>query len=63
MKLMNSERMNWGLSLFFLAVLLAGCATSLPKIEPERLPPTPAAFKEGDGRWTQAPPAEAQPRG
>jgi multidrug efflux system outer membrane protein len=46
-----------------LILLLAGCATSLPKIEPEKLPQTPAAFKEGDGRWTQAPPAEAQPRG
>jgi multidrug efflux system outer membrane protein len=55
--------MKWGPSLILVAVLLAGCATSLPKIEPERLPPTPAAFKEGDGRWTQAPPAEAQPRG
>ena len=63
---MSSERMKWGPSLFFVffaAVLLAGCASSLPGIEPERLPPTPAAFKEGDGRWTQAPPAEAQPRG
>ena len=63
---MSSERMKWGPSLFFVffaAVLLAGCASSLPRIEPERLPPTPAAFKEGDGRWTQAPPAEAQPRG
>ena len=46
-----------------LALLLAGCATSLPKIEPEKLPQPPAAFKEGDGRWTQAPPAAAQPRG
>ena len=60
---MSSEPMKWGPSLILVAVLLAGCATSLPKIEPERLPPTPAAFKEGDGRWTQAPPAEAQPRG
>jgi outer membrane protein, multidrug efflux system len=46
-----------------LILLLAGCATSLPKIEAEKLPQPPAAFKEGDGRWTQAPPAEAQPRG
>ena len=49
--------MKWGLSLFFV-VLLAGCSASLPKIEPEKLPPTPAAFKEGDGRWTTAAPAE-----
>jgi multidrug efflux system outer membrane protein len=55
--------MNWGPSLILVAVLLAGCATSLPKIEPEKFPQPPAAFKEGDGRWTQAPPAEAQPRG
>jgi multidrug efflux system outer membrane protein len=47
----------------FLIFLLAACATSLPKIEPEKLPQPPAAFKEGDGRWTQAPPAEAVPRG
>src|SRR5262245_41441881 len=60
---MSSDRMNWGPSLFFVVLLLAGCATSLPKIEPERLPQPPAAFKEGDGRWTQAAPAEAQPRG
>jgi outer membrane protein, multidrug efflux system len=52
-----------GLSLFFLIMLLAGCSTTPPKIDPEKLPPTPAAFREGDGRWTQAPPAEAQPRG
>jgi len=64
---MNTEAMlaggKWGLSLFFIVTLLAACATSLPKIEPEKLPQPPAAFKEGDGRWTQAPPAEAQPRG
>jgi multidrug efflux system outer membrane protein len=60
---MISSQMEWGLSLVFLTVLLAGCATSLPKIEPEKLPQPPAAFKEGDGRWTQAAPAEARPRG
>ena len=47
--------------------LAAGCATSVPEIErpgarPCRRRP-PAAFKEGDGRWTRRPPAEAQPRG
>ena len=47
----------------FLILLLAGCATSLPTIEPEKLPQPPAAFKEGDGRWTQVQPAEAEPRG
>src|SRR3954468_1499725 len=46
-----------------LVLLLTACATSLPKIEQEKLPQPPQAFKEGDGRWAQAPPAEAQPRG
>ncbi|HWM42663.1 MAG TPA: efflux transporter outer membrane subunit [Burkholderiales bacterium] len=48
-----------GLSLITL-LLLAGCATSLPKIEEEKLPPVPAEFKEN---WTIAAPAAAQPRG
>ena len=39
-------------------LLIAGCATSLPKVEPEKLPPVPAEFKEN---WTIAAPAEAQP--
>src|SRR5687768_18607245 len=56
MTLMNAK---WGLSLIFL-LLLAGCATSLPKVEPEKLPAVPAEFKE---RWTIAAPAQAQPRG
>jgi outer membrane protein, multidrug efflux system len=43
-----------------LALLLAGCATSLPKVEPEKLPAVPAEFKEN---WTIAAPAAAQPRG
>jgi multidrug efflux system outer membrane protein len=60
---LDSRSGNWGLSLSLAVALLVGCATSLPKIEPEKLPQAPAAFKEGDGRWTQAPPAEAQPRG
>jgi outer membrane protein, multidrug efflux system len=53
---------KWGLSLFFL-LLLAGCASSPPQIDPAALPAVPASFKEGDGRWTVAAPAEAQPRG
>jgi multidrug efflux system outer membrane protein len=44
------------------SILLIGCA-SVPAIDAASLPSTPAAFKEGDGRWTQATPAEAQPRG
>jgi multidrug efflux system outer membrane protein len=46
-----------------LVLLLAGCASTPPPIDASRLPEVPASFKEGDGRWTVAPPAEAQPRG
>jgi outer membrane protein, multidrug efflux system len=42
------------------ALLLAGCATSLPKVDETKLPPVPAEFKEN---FTIAAPAEAQPRG
>lgn len=42
------------------ALALAGCA-SVPAIDASSIPPTPAEFREG--RWTQAAPAEAQPRG
>src|SRR5438445_12077641 len=46
-----------------ITLLLAGCAASLPAIDPAALPAVPQSFKEGDGRWTLAAPAEAQPRG
>ena len=52
---------KWGPSLILL--LLAACSASPPKIDPDALPTPPSAFKEGDGRWTVAPPAEAEPRG
>jgi outer membrane protein, multidrug efflux system len=43
------------------SLLLAGCATSLPTVDADKLPPEPPAeFKE---KWTLAAPAEAQPRG
>jgi multidrug efflux system outer membrane protein len=44
------------------ALVLAGCA-SVQTTEPVAAPAAPAAFKELDGRWTQARPAEAQSRG
>jgi len=44
------------------ALVLAGCA-STPAVPPQAELATPATFKEGDGRWTVAAPAEAQPRG
>jgi multidrug efflux system outer membrane protein len=45
------------------ALVLAGCASAPPAIETSKLPTPPAAFKEADGRWTVAAPADAQPRG
>ena len=44
------------------ALVLVGCAT-VPGIDPATLPVVPMAFKEGNARWTQADPAQAQPRG
>ena len=44
------------------ALVLAGCA-SAPAIDATQLPTPPATFKEGDGRWIVATPADAQPRG
>ncbi|MGE0356029.1 MAG: efflux transporter outer membrane subunit [Burkholderiales bacterium] len=44
------------------SLILAGCAT-VPDIVPKALPVTPAAFKEGEGRWTTVRPADSQPRG
>lgn len=44
------------------ALLLGACA-SIPSIDPASLPTAPAAYKEGDGRWTRAQPAESQSRG
>ena len=46
---------NRGLSLISV-LLIAGCATSLPEIQKEKLPPTPAEFKEN---WAVATPAAA----
>ena len=50
-------------SLAAVLVLLAGCAVTPAEIDPARLPAAPAAFKEGEGRWTEAEPAAAQARG
>lgn len=44
------------------ALVLAGCA-SVPAIDTAKLPATPAAFKEAQGKWTTAAPAETQARG
>ncbi len=58
----GDSRRSRALAAMALASILAGCAT-VPEIEASRLPPTPVRFKEGDGRWRLAAPAEAQPRG
>ena len=48
-------------SIALISLFLAACATSLPEVSTEKLPPEPPAqFKE---KWTLAAPAEAQPRG
>ena len=44
------------------ALVLAGCATP-PAIDASKFPAPPAAFKEADGHWIAAAPADAQPRG
>ena len=58
------KKLNWAPAFAGVtaALILAGCA-SVPEIDPQSIPVTPAAFKEGDGRWTRVAPAEAQPRG
>src|SRR5258705_7716544 len=50
------------LTTLLVALVLAGCAT-VPAIDASRIPAAPVQFKEGDGRWTVAKAAEAQPRG
>ena len=61
---------SWGLRrlkslpLSLIAVaILAACSTTPPPIEAQKLPPTPAAYKEAQGSFAVAPPGEAQPRG
>ena len=61
MKFPNRTR-RMALAPLLAALVLAGCA-SVPAIDASALPATPAAFKEGDGRWTVAAPAEVQDRG
>ncbi len=58
---MTPRTRNLPLALVTMA-LLAGCAASLPRIDPAALPETPQAFREG-GTFRVAAPAEAQPRG
>jgi multidrug efflux system outer membrane protein len=45
----------------FVFALLAACSSA--PIERSPLPAAPATFKEGNGLWTTAAPADAQPRG
>lgn len=57
-----NKTMKFALVPLLSALLVAGCATPAA-VDPAALPATPAAFKEGDGRWTASAPAEAQARG
>ncbi|TCP07594.1 efflux transporter outer membrane subunit [Caldimonas thermodepolymerans] len=58
---MKTRSLRW--TTLAAALVLAGCA-ALPQPAAEALPVTPAMFKEAEGtRWTEAAPAEAQPRG
>jgi outer membrane protein, multidrug efflux system len=56
---MNKKLVN--LAPLAFALLLAGCATALPELPTE--PAAPAQFKEAQGQWTTAQPAEASDRG
>ena len=62
MKTTTTRSLTWRLAPLVAALVLAGCA-DLKTVEPTAAPAAPAAFKELDGRWTQAKPAEAQSRG
>src|ERR1700674_2583555 len=59
---MRAVTVKFPLSALLAAAILAGCATP-PAIDASQFPAAPAQFREGDGRWTVANPAEAQPRG
>src|SRR6185436_987387 len=60
-RLLRLTTMKTLLTPLLTALVLAGCAT-VPDIDPASIPAAPAGFKE-EGRWTQAAPAEAAPRG
>src|SRR5690606_14642843 len=59
----TNERSRMKFLLVPATLVLFGCATHLPQVDPDALPLAPESFKEGDGRWTLASPAEAHPRG
>ena len=64
MKSTQGRRVRLALGTLVAALVLAGCATPPPPVDTAALQPVPAAFKEApQGRWTVAPPADAQPRG
>lgn len=62
MQTTTTSRRAGVLSALTLALVLAGCSTAVT-VDEKRLPVTPAQFKEGDGRWAIAAPAQAQARG
>lgn len=57
-------RIRHALGALAAALVLAGCATAPLAVDTAALQPVPDTFKEAEaGRWTVAPPADAQPRG
>jgi outer membrane protein, multidrug efflux system len=59
---MNTDTSFKAVTAVLVAAVLSACATATP-IDNTLIPQAPAQFKEGDGRWTLAAPAQAQPRG
>ena len=58
----STKSSRWAVAPLLLALVLAGCA-SAPANTPGDIPAAPAVYKEAQGSWTIAKPAEAQPRG
>src|SRR5260221_2104737 len=61
-KAMNADRFSKFVMASLVLAVVTACAT-VPEIDAARIPAAPVQFKEGDGRWTVAAPAEAQARG
>src|SRR5258708_5332477 len=61
-KAMNADRFSKFVMASLVLAVVTACAP-VPEIDAARIPAAPVQFKEGDGRWTVAGPAEAQARG
>src|SRR5262245_5811539 len=60
---MRSHLSKLGLLLTPMALAILVACASPPSIDPSKVPSPPSAFREADGRWIAAAPADAQPRG